>query len=101
MRDGDDGPAAHQAVQRPSHRLLRLAVERRSCLVEQQGGRVLQERTRDADALALTRRKLHAAVADNRCDTLRQTLDEGAAIGRQQRLKYLRIGGVRTSVADI
>ena len=76
MRDGDHGAPAHQAAERFADRFLGFAVERRGGLVEQQDRRVLQERARNGDALALAARQLDAAVADHGRDAVRQRLDE-------------------------
>ena len=62
MSDGDNGPASHQTVQGVPESFLRLAVERRGCLIEQKNGRILEERTGNADALPLAGRQLHAPV---------------------------------------
>src|SRR6266478_8924175 len=101
MRDGDDGPAAHQAIQCLANSLLRLAVERRGRLIEQKNWRILEERAGNADALPLPGRELHAPVADNRCNALRQVFDEVVAIGRDDRRMYVGVGGVRPTVADV
>ena len=81
-------------------RLLGFAVERGGRLVEQQHRRVLQERARNRDALALAAGELHAAVADDRRHALRQMLDE-VAPRRRRRRQHLLVGGARPAVADI
>src|SRR6266498_886137 len=101
MRDCDDGPAAHQAIQCLADGFFRLAVERRGCFIEQKNWRILEERAGNADALPLPGRQPHAPVADNRCNALRKIFDEVAAIGRDDRLLYVRIRGVWPTVADV
>ena len=56
---------AHQVRQRVLHELLRLGVERRGRLVENQDRRVLEQRARDRQALALPARQPLAALADD------------------------------------
>ena len=56
MRDRDHGAPAHQAAERLADRLLGFAVERGGGLVEQQDRRILQERARNGNALALAAR---------------------------------------------
>src|SRR6266487_6824793 len=101
MRDGYDGPAPHQAIQRLADGFLRLAIKRRGRFIEQKNWRILEERAGNADALALPGRELHAPVADNRCNALRQVFDEVVAIGRDDRRMYVGVGGVRPTIADV
>src|SRR6266568_874470 len=44
VRDGDDGPAPHQAIQRLADGFLRLAIKRRGRLIEQKNWRILEAR---------------------------------------------------------
>ena len=99
--DCDDGSAAHQAIQCLADGFLRIAVERRGCFIEQKNWRILEERAGNADTLPLPGRQLYAPVADNRCNALRQIFDEVAAVGRDDRLMHVRIGGVWPTVADV
>src|SRR2546427_894613 len=101
VRDGDDGPAPHQAIQCLADGFLRLAVERRGRFIEQKNWRILEERAGNADALPLPGRELHAPVADNRCYALWQIFDEVVAIGRDDRRMYVGVGGVRPTIADV
>ena len=63
---GDDERRAPdpQIVERLLHLALRFRIERRGRLVEQQDRRVLQNRARDGDSLALAAGKLRALLAD-------------------------------------
>ena len=54
--DRDHGAPAHQPAKRFADRLFRFAVERRGGFVEQQDRRVLEDRPRYGDALALASR---------------------------------------------
>ena len=81
MRDDNRRAAAHQTAQRRLHVPLRLGVERRGGLVEQQDRRVLQHRARDRDALPLPAGEPDAMLADRRVVALRQVADEGVGGG--------------------
>ena len=58
------GPLLHQPLKCILHAAFRLGVERRRRLVENKDGGILQDRPRDAQALALTAAQEYAAVAD-------------------------------------
>src|SRR5262245_25334283 len=64
MGDRDHGLAFHQAQQLLLDRELDLAVERRRRLVEHENRRVLEDHACERNALALSARELHAALAD-------------------------------------
>src|SRR5256886_16980066 len=67
----------------------------------QKNWRIFEECAGNADALPLPGRQLHAPIADNRGNALRQVFDEVAAIGRHDRLMHVHIGGVWPTVADV
>ena len=66
MRDHDRGAPLAQFGDRLLHVALGFGVERRGRLVEQDDRRVLDQRARDRDALALAAGKLQAVLADRR-----------------------------------
>src|SRR5215470_2375050 len=72
VRDDDRRATGHQIVERLLHHHLAFGVERAGRLVEDQNWRVLQNRARDRDALALAARKYRAALADHRIVAFRQ-----------------------------
>jgi hypothetical protein len=94
MRDRDHGAAAHQPAERFADRFLGFAVERGGGLVQQQDRRVLQERARDRDALALAARQLDAAVADHGAKPFRQasTKSQRAAIAARSTSSSVAFG---------
>ena len=67
MRRPDHGAPLRHLQQRAVDRGLRGLVERRGRLVEQQHGRIADDRARDRDALALAARQRVAALADRAC----------------------------------
>ena len=76
VRHHDRGAVDHQRIQRRSHQLLADRVEMRRRLVQHQDRRILEERARDGDALALPAGELHAALADAGPQPFRQVGDE-------------------------
>ena len=63
--------------------------------------RVLQNRARDGDALALAARQLHAALADQRLITARQRLDELRRVRQSRGAPHLRVRGLGPSEPDV
>ena len=64
VRDDEGGAVLGELRQAPLHQPLRFGVERARRLVEQQDRRVLEDRARERQALALAAREPQAAVAD-------------------------------------
>ena len=62
--------------QRALHQHFRFGIQVRSGFVQNQDGRVLQQRAGDGDALPLAAAQLHAALADHGVVSLRHALDE-------------------------
>src|SRR5436189_3311693 len=65
MCDDERRAAAHQVVERLLHEPLGLRVECGRRLVEDQDRRILEQRARDREALALAAGEQHAALADH------------------------------------
>jgi hypothetical protein len=86
VRDDERGAVPHQVGQRVLHQQLRLGVERRGRFVQDQDRRVLQQRARDGQALALPARQPLAALADARLVPVRAALDELVRVRRARRL---------------
>src|SRR5215510_4195934 len=77
MGDDNRRPAAHHLLVSFGDPALRLRVERRRWLVEDQNRRISQERSGNGDPLPLAGGQRHAALANDRLELLRQPLDEG------------------------
>src|SRR5690606_21703184 len=92
---GDDQrrAALRELVERLLDRALGLGVEGRGRLVEDQDRRVLQEDARDRQPLLLTARELHAALADQRVEALRQALDQLLELSPARGLEDLLVAG--------
>ena len=67
MRDDERRAVVHQLLQRILDEALGLGVERGGRFVEDQDRRILQQRARDRDALPLSAREQHAAIAHHAC----------------------------------
>ena len=76
VRDGEGRPTADQPREGILHQRLGLGVERAGRLVEDEHGRVEQQRSGDGDALPLPRREQGSALADLRLVALGQLRDE-------------------------
>src|SRR5579884_825820 len=104
MGDHEHGPAGHQVLQRSLDERLGLAVEGGGGFVQYEDGRILQQGTRDRDALALAAGQPDAALANYGVVAFREFLDEVVSqggLGRQHHgvLCYTRLS-IRDVVAD-
>ena len=79
MRDHDDRLAFRQRFHRLLQTVFVLGIDIRRRLVEDDDRRVLQDGTRNGNALALTARKARATVSDHSIVALGQRLDEVVA----------------------
>ena len=85
------GAALHQRLERGLHVALRFGVERRSCFIEDQYRRVLQQRARDGKPLPLPAGKSDAVLADECGKPLRHVADEFHARVRLARAQRFRL----------
>ena len=92
--DHQRGSTLLQTLERLLNRRLVLRVDARQGFVEDQDGRVLQQRSSNCQALALAAREPHAALADQRVVSMRQVRDEAVRVGRAARPLQLAQGGV-------
>ena len=83
----DRRAAGHCGFQRSLHHSLALCIQRAGRFVQQQQRRIFQYGARDGDALPLTARQPHAALAK-----------EGFVAFRQGSQKVMREGGTRSSM---
>ena len=95
MREDQRRAPLHEPIERLLDHRLALRVHRRERFVQDQDGRISQERPRDGDALALAAREPHPALAHDGLIALGQARDEllriGGARGRRQ-LGRRRVG---------
>ncbi len=76
VRDHDGGAALAELGDRLLHVPLGFGIERGGRFIEQDDGRVLDQRARDGDALALAAGELGAVLADRRVVVAREGHDE-------------------------
>ena len=88
--DHDRGAPLHQPLHRLLDQRLRLRVEARGRLVQDQDRRIGQEGAGHGHALALAARQLHAALAHQGAVALGQAHDEVVRIGEPRRALDLR-----------
>ena len=81
MRHHDARAPAHKRFQRVLHQRFAFGVKRAGGLVKHQHGAVCQQRAGDGHTLTLPAGKLHAALARDGFEPLRQVLDELQRIG--------------------
>src|SRR5207244_3647858 len=99
--DDDRGPPAAKTPKRCEDDLFRYGVERRGGLVENQNGRVLDDRPRDAQALALAAREAAARFGDLRVVAFRQMRDELVRVRRARRFLDLLPSRVEATVSQV
>jgi hypothetical protein len=101
VRDHDRRPVRHQRPERVLDQRFALGIERTGGLVEDQDRRVLQDRARDRDALALAAGELDAALPDQGVVALGQELDELGRVGEPRGAAHLGVAGLRPREADV
>ncbi len=101
MGDDEGGPVLHEPLQRRLHLPLRLGIQRRCGLVEDEDGGVPDNGPRNADPLALTAGEPHAALADDGVIPLGHLHDEFMGMGGTGRLDDALLRGVLSAVGDV
>ena len=92
--DEEQRPSRGVAAEAGDERALRLGVEGRGCLVEQQDAAGAQQGTGDGDALRLPFTEAATLFGERRVEALRQGADEVEGHGGVQRLVQLAGRGV-------
>ena len=100
---GDDqgGAPAHGGLQRGLHHAFAFGIKRAGGFVEQEQRRVFQHGPGDGDALALTARQAHAALAQKGVVVIRQRHDELVRKRRMRCRSDFIVAGVGAAVADV
>src|ERR1700730_2411893 len=106
VRHRNHSLARHQRLQARLDGGLDLAVERGGWLVEHQDRRILEDLTRNGDALALAARELHAALADLRLVAaallpVLELMDELVGVRELRRPDDLRVARPRPAITDV
>src|SRR5207237_1274910 len=99
--DGDHGAPLHDALERLDDDRLRLGVERRSRLVEDEDGRVANDCAGDSDALPLSAGQGQASFAHLGVVAVGHPRDELVRVGEPRRIDDLLFGSVGPPVCDV
>ena len=99
--DDEGGTADHEFVERILHDLFALRIERGSRFVEDEDLRILQDRSCDGDALALTAGEDETAIADLGIDAARQAMNEFLCIRGPNGIPDLFIRRIQTAIENI
>ena len=99
--DDDRRPAAHRRFQRCLHDPLAFGVETAGRFVEQQQGRVLEDRAGDGDALPLAAGQANATLTDESGIAFRQPVHEFVDEGGSRGGTHLFVAGLGPAVADV
>ena len=97
----EGGAARVQSTQRIDHQALRERVEGGGRLIENQYGRVLQERPRHAEALPLAAGNASPGIAKFRVVAIRQRRNEFVRVRRARRALDLCVSGVEIPVTQV
>ena len=89
MGDDHAGPPFREPGHARANQRLGLRIDARGRLVEREDARIIDERSRDGQELALTLREVDAALAEIRGEPAGQRLDEPSRIRRHHRLRDL------------
>ena len=101
VSDDEGGTADHELVERILHDLLAFRIKCGGRFVKDEDLRILQDRSCDGDALALTAGEDEAAIADLGIDAARQTMNEFLCIRGTNGIPDLFIRRVQATVEDI
>eukprot|EP00961_Rhodomonas_salina_P125405 1689302-Rhodomonas_salina.1 len=101
VRDDDAGAPGRHAVERVQDERLRLRVQRRRRLVEEQDLRVLQRRARDRDALLLAAAQLEPTLADDGVEPLRERALDAVHGRHVDAVRDLGLGRLRPPVVHV
>ncbi len=101
MRDEDRCLAAQEGAERPDHQLAGVGIEAGGGLVEDQEGRLADERAGDRDALALAAGEVRPSLAEQRVVPRREFGNEVVGVGQLGCGDNLIPGGVGDAVPDV
>jgi hypothetical protein len=99
--DHERRAAAHHPAERGTDLVLLRRVDRRGRVVEDEHGRVGQDRAGDRDALALAAREREAAFAEHRVVAVGQLRDEVPCAGQPHRALDVLVVGAGPADADV
>ena len=86
VRDDEGSAALHETIERLLDETLGFSIHGSGGFVENEDGRIFQQRSRDGDALFFADAELHTALADHCIHAVWQSLDEIARVRILKRL---------------
>src|SRR3954471_19251700 len=101
VRDDKTGAARHQSLQGLLNQRLGPGINAGRRLVENENGRVFQERSCDANALLFSDAELNATLADLSVVTARQPGDKFMTVCSRRSGKQFRAAGIKLTVQNI
>jgi len=101
MGDRDDRAARHQSFQGLDDQMLRLGIQGRRRLVENEDRVVPDQRTSDPNALALTAGECRTAVAHQAGIAVGHARDELVGVGEFGRLNDFVVSGIGPAESDV
>lgn len=101
MRHCQHGSALGDFLKRSRELRLGFRIKRRSCFIENENRRILEERTRNRETLLLPAREQTARLAHSGIEPLRQTLHELIESRSLKRFPDLSIRLVGEAVGDV
>ena len=99
--DDQDCLIAHQSGNRLLNLRFIFSIERGCCLIQQDDGRILEQRTRNRDPLSFAAGERRAVLPDHGLVSLRQFFDKLVALRLTRSLKDLLVGSALPADADI
>ena len=101
LGDDDLRGVRNLVVERGTDQLVRLGIDGAGRIVENQNLRLLQQRTGDAQALALSAGHIGTALLDVRVVLIGEFLNESIGLRELRGMANLFIGGVRVAPAQV
>ena len=97
MRDDEGGAPRHQRRQRLLHPCFGGGIQRTGCLIQNQHGRVFQQRACNRQALTLPAGKGAATLTDHRVIAMGLALDEIMRLGQAAGMFQILLRGIRAA----
>src|SRR5437764_11924332 len=106
MGDRDHRLALHQLIETLLDRRLNFRIKRARRFIENENGRILEQHAGDRNALALTARQFHAALADMSVESspapqINETGDELIGMGARRGTLDLVEARIRLAIANV
>src|SRR5207248_830248 len=101
MRRNERGTIVHQFRDRFHNGRLGGGIERGSRLIQKKNGRVFEERSRDANPLALTNAEMTAALTHQAFVSMRKLRDKFIRLGSSGRIPNFFVSGISSAIRNV